>query len=129
MEPEIKTEPSSQAVSEPVQELIVPNFNKNHSFKKLVILLLVILVVFLLAASVFFVTQQRPGKPKSTPLATPTPTSAVSELPEEIDSATATLEVQSVSDEVTDIENDLNDTSLTDIDKELTDIETELSLP
>lgn len=52
----------------------------------------------------------------------PTPTPS-----EEVDEGTKKLEEQGTSDEITDIETDLNATDLTEIDKELTDIENELS--
>jgi len=129
IEPEIKTEPTSPDINEPVQELIGPDPNKNYSFKKLASFLLVIVVILLAAAGIFLVTQQKIGKPKTTPMVTPSPTPTATAELSETDTSTTALETQGVSDEITEIEKDLKATSLADIDKELADIETELSLP
>ncbi|MEK7500732.1 MAG: hypothetical protein AAB642_01245 [Patescibacteria group bacterium] len=45
------------------------------------------------------------------------------------DAATQALEQATTSDEVADIEQDLNATDLSDLDRELSDIETELNQP
>ena len=61
------------------------------------------------------------GQAKTTPV-TPTPTPI-----EEVDQSTQELESQGTSDEIGDIEADLEATDLTELDKELSDIENELS--
>lgn len=68
-----------------------------------------------------FLNRRQAARVTVTPTPTPTPV-------EEVDEATKQLEEQGTSDEITDIEVDLNATDLTELDKELTDIENELSI-
>ena len=58
------------------------------------------------------------------------PANAPEETPivqEEIDASAAALQQVSPSDEVADIEQDLNNTDLSGLDKEVTDVETEVN--
>ena len=71
-----------------------------------------------------WVVNQGSLESKTTPTPTPIPNSAA-----KLDSATAVLEQQGTSDELSDIETDLETTDLTNIDKELSDIESELFSP
>lgn len=123
---------TTQPAPEPVRELISLDSNKPKSFKKMgTILAAISLAVVIIAVGYFLVVRLGKTKPPRsvTPSPVPTPT-IVSKLPiTEADTATAALEEQSDSDEIADIEKDLNSTSLKDIDKELTDIESELSSP
>ena len=135
MEPKNQTTPvqppTTQPPVEPVKEIIGADLNKSKSTSKLGLILAGVgLVVVISALCYFFVVRQGTKLTKSvTPTATPTPT-VVSKLPiGESDASTVALEEQGVSDEIVDIETDLNSTDLTEIDKELTDIESELSPP
>jgi hypothetical protein len=76
------------------------------------------IICLLLVGVLWKLTQSQVKTPPVTP--TPTPTEAV-------DQSTQALESQGTSDDLGDIEADLNATDFTDLDKELSDIENELS--
>ena len=130
----IQAQPSApvQPATQPVKEIIGPDLNKPKPFKNLSLILAAIGVVVVIAAVGYFLVVKL-GKTETqkpvTPSSTPTPT-VVSKLPiGEGDASTVALEEQGNSDEIADIEADLNSTDLAEIDQELADIESELSLP
>lgn len=119
-------EPQNQSTTlpRPAEEITGPDLNKPKSFKKLGVILAAVGLVFVIITVGCFLVVKQKSKPIETGMPTPTPTPASTS-----DTFTAVLEDQSTSDEIVDIEADLNSTDLAEIDRELTDIESELSLP
>ncbi|MEK9174533.1 MAG: hypothetical protein AAB725_01015 [Patescibacteria group bacterium] len=77
-------------------------------------------VVIVVAAVAFYAWPKSEGE-----VTTESPANAVAE--EVADEYTASLEAVTSSDEVTDIEKDLNDTNLNDLDKAVSDVEAEVN--
>jgi len=114
-------QPTKFVKSEPVVAQ-TPEAGKGFSFDKLWFIPVIIALVAVIVVGALWVTNKGLLVPKPSPTPTPTPAA-------EIDEETAALEEQGTSDEISEIEADINATELSDIDKELTDIEDELSSP
>lgn len=80
------------------------------------------IVALLIVGGLWFTNQGLLTKPTPSPTPIPSPSSSV-------DETTSNLEKQGTSDELAEIEKDLEATDLSNLDKGLTDIENELSLP
>lgn len=113
-----------QEMTEPIQEQSVPEIKKPNFFERFWFVFVILAILALLLVGILWASNQGPisFRPKPSPTPLPSPTA-------EIDTTTSTLEKQGTSDEISDIEADLNTTDLTNIDKELTDIDSELSSP
>ena len=130
-EPKDKTKPEGKLVveevaQEPAQVEKVIGEEKRGVFKKFwyVFTILGVIIALCLVFLVYGYLKLSLQKPASTPTPIPTPTAA-----EEVDEQTSDLEEQGTSDEIGDIEADLEETDLSEIDQELEDIESELSSP
>lgn len=100
---------------------------------KTLLYLLVVLVVIVTIISLGIILFNF-SKPRESPVSqvTSTPAAVTSEPTITVtaeDQATQNLSTQGTSDEIADIEKDLNNTDLTNIDKEVDDINSELSQP
>lgn len=126
--------PQPQVVVSPEVELpqkkVVVGSDKPSFFKKYGLIIVTLDVILVLGLVVMGVSYWRISQTRSLPSPTPTPTSLPTPTPsEETDAQTSTLEEQGTSDEIEDIEADLEATDLSEIDKELEDIESELTSP
>ena len=100
-----------------------PSFFKKYGLVLIILDVILVLGLVVMGASYIRMSQER-ALPSPTPMPTSLPTPS-----EETDAQTSALEEQGTSDEVEDIEADLEATELSDIDKELEDIESELTSP
>ncbi|MCL5019007.1 MAG: hypothetical protein M1426_00815 [Patescibacteria group bacterium] len=133
-EPVIPVVPPVNPVPPPVPPVVTPGpVQENLPNKpKTILYLLIVLVIIATIASlgVILFNYSKPSTPVSQVTATPT---AVAALPTPTmaaeDPATQKLTSQGTSDEIADIEKDLNNTDLTNIDKEVGDINSELNQP
>ena len=136
-EPKVKSS-EKITVSKPIQETVVPEApveiqkegvaveGKSNILKRFWYLFLIFGVVIVISLGMFVYGYQKLGQEKPTP--TPTPVLTPTPI-EEGDEQTSALEEQDTSDEVGDIEADLEATDLSGIDQELEDIDSELSSP
>lgn len=118
---EAPIQPTKFVKSEPVVTQ-APEAGKGFGFDKLWFIPVILALVVVIVVGALWVTNKGLLIPQPSPTPTPTPAA-------EVDEGTAALEEQGTSDEVSEIEADLNATDLSDIDKELTDIENELTSP
>ena len=103
---------------------------KTNFFEKFWYIFVIIALALLVAVIILWANNKKSlsrqesqiGQPVQQVVTQPTPT-IVSDV------TTANLEAQSDSDEVRDIENDINATDLTNLDKEIADIEQEINNP
>lgn len=123
-EPEVKTEPPAAKIPvkiPPAKESPYPPpepESKPNFLDRFWSLFVIAALICLVGIGVLWFLNKRQAVPITV---TPTPTPA-----EEVDEATTRLEEQGTSDEIDEIEADLNATDLTEIDKELSDIDNEL---
>jgi len=106
-----------------------PTAAKPKTFLYLLVVLVVIVTIISLGIILFNFS-----KPRESPVSqvSPTPAAVTSQPTITVtaeDQATQNLSTQGTSDEIADIEKDLNNTDLTNIDKEVDDINLELSQP
>ena len=111
-----------------LQEKSTTEGGKPSFFKKYGLVLIIIDIILVLGLVVMGVAYWKMSQEKALPSPTPTPVSLPTPS-EETDAQTSALEEQGTSDEIEDIEADLNATDLSEIDKELDDIESELAAP
>jgi len=123
---EEKIETPTPTQPEPVmpEERVVSEPGREFNLGKLWFVPVMLALVALIVVGSLWVMNKGLIIPKPSPSPTPTPSPSA-----EIDEDTTALEEQGTSDEISDIEADLNATDLSDIDKELTDIDSELSSP
>ncbi len=120
MDEETPTTPRPESVMP--EERVISEPGKEFNLGKLWFIPVMLVLVALIVVGSLWVMNKGLITPKPSPAPTPSPSA-------EIDEDTAVLEEQGTSDEISDIEADLNATDLFDIDKELTDIDRELSSP
>jgi len=118
--------PEKQEIIKEQLEQLEPKQSRFKSLEKLWFVPLILAILAILIIGGLWISNQGFLKPEPSP--TPLPSPIASPEAEE-DAATAALEEQSTSDEIEEIEADLEATDLDDIDEELTDIENELSAP
>lgn len=106
------------------QESITPVEKKPNFFERFWFVFVILSFILVISLGGLWAVNRGLLAPKPTPTPAPTPTPVV-----ELDTATAALEQQETSDEISAIEADLNATDFYNIDKELTDIEAELTSP
>ena len=122
--PEVKLEPPAAKIPvkiPPAKESPYPRpepESKPGFLNRFWFLFVIAALICLVGIGVLWFLNKRQATPTTV---APTPTPA-----EEVDEATRQLEQQGTSDEIDEIEADLNATDLTEIDKELTDIDNEL---
>ena len=126
-EPKDKIKPEGKLVveevaQEPAQVEKVIGEEKQSVFKKFWYVFAILGVIVALCLAFLVYGYLKLNQQKSAPIPTPTAT-------EEIDEQTSDLEEQGASDEIEDIEADLEATDLSGIDQELEDIDSELSSP
>lgn len=121
---EENTETPTQPEPVVTQEKAAPEVGKRISFEKFWFIPVILALIAIMVVGILWVTNQGLLVPKPSP--SPVPTASPSA---EVDEETTALEEQGTSDEISEIEADLNATNLSDIDKELTDIENELTSP
>ncbi len=122
-QPPVVPQTQEQAVTQ-AEEMLEegkPNLLKRFWYLFLIFGVLIILSLGILVYGYQKLSQEKPAS-IPTPMPTPTPI-------EETDEQTSALENQGTSDEITDIEDDLEATNLSDLDQELEDIDSELSSP
>lgn len=107
-----------------------PQAERKLGFGKLWFIPVILALVAVILVSALWVTNRNLLAPRLllAPTLTPTPTPTATPAAK-VDEDTVALEEQGTSDEISEIEADLNATDLTEIDKELTDIENELASP
>jgi len=108
----------SMSASEPVG---TPEPKKSGLQQYWYLLVALVLVVFMSVGGIWFIKQGR-FNPQPSPTPFPSPTA-------EADQGTEALDEQGSSDEIDEIEKDLDNTDLNNLDKELSDIESELATP
>jgi len=118
MEEPINQPTVSMPASEPVE---TPEPKKSGLQQYWYLLVALVLVVFMSVGGLWFI-KQGSFLPQPSPTPSPSPTT-------EGDQDIGALEEQGTSDEIDEIETDLESTDLSDLDKELTDIESELATP
>lgn len=124
--PKVTQPPPPITAVQPVQE---GSPNKPKTFLYLLVVLVVIVTIISLGIILF--NFSKPSEPKISQV-TPTPAAVTSQPTITVtaeDQTTQNLSTQGTSDEIADIEKDLNNTDLTNIDKEVNDINSELSQP
>jgi len=105
-------------------EKAAPKIGRKISLDKLWFIPVVLALVAIIALGGLWAVNK--GLLTLKPSPSPTPMASPSA---ELDEDTTALEEQGTTDEISEIEADLNATDLSDIDQELTDIESELSSP
>ena len=122
---EVVEELVQPAVATPVipQEEEKPNILKRFWYLFVIFGVMIVLSLGILVYGYHKLSQAKPV-PLPTPTPIPTPTVA-----EEVDEQTSALKGQGSSDELEDIETDLEATDLSGIDQELEDIDSEFSSP
>jgi len=96
---------------------------QKNFFEKFWYIFIVVALILMAVVTTLWFNNQKSLKNQAETMIEPAPTS----MPGDV--ATANLANQGDSDEVSDIENDINNTNLADLDKEMADIEVEISTP
>lgn len=92
----------------------------------MILLLTIFVFAGLVAAVVFSMRQSSVNVPEKRVMVTPAITSQAVSNENQVDPVTASLQAQGTSDEVTDIDKDLNNTNLNSLDNEVSSIEASL---